>query len=137
MGTVYAEITVKNASDTACAKQGFIKEDQIRSVSVTAIVDTGAMTLIITEGLRQQLGLRIEGLREIKLANFQAVTAGVTEPVEVHWKNRFFIGNAWVLSDWGTPLLGLLPLEYMDLMVDPVNQELVGVHGDKELGMVF
>jgi hypothetical protein len=28
-------------------------------------------------------------------------------------------------------LLGVLPLEGMDLMVDPVNQRLVGAHGDQ------
>jgi hypothetical protein len=30
-------------------------------------------------------------------------------------------------------LLGALPLEAMDLMVDPVNECLAGVHGDQPL----
>jgi hypothetical protein len=34
-------------------------------------------------------------------------------------------------------LLGAIPLEDMDLMVDPVNQRLVGVHGDEQLGMLY
>jgi hypothetical protein len=29
-----------------------------------------------------------------------------------------------------------LPLEAMDLMVDPVNERLVGVHGDQPLHML-
>ena len=29
-------------------------------------------------------------------------------------------------------LFGALPMEAMDLMVNPVTQEVVGVHGDKE-----
>ena len=135
MGVVYTEITIKNAVDTVCAKQGFIREEQVRSVPVTAMVDTGTLTLVISEELRQQLGLGIIGFRYIAFINYKTETARVTEPVEVHWKDRFFIGNAWVLSDRGAPLLGLLPLEYMDLMVDPVNQVLVGAHGDKELSL--
>ena len=137
MGVVYAEITVKNAGDIACARQGFIREEQVRSVPVTALVDTGTMTLVISEELRQQLGLGIVGFRNIALINYKTETARVTEPVEVHWKDRYFIGSAWVLSYRGAPLLGLLPLEYMDLMVDPVNQVLVGVHGEKELGLAM
>ena len=136
MGNVYAEITLRNASDSVEAKLGHIREEQVRSAVITAMVDTGAMTLVISEEIRQQLGLGVQSLREVTLANDQTEVAKVTEPVEVHWKNRDFIGNAWVISGWGETLLGLLPLEYMDLMVDPVNQVLVGVHGDEAVGMV-
>jgi hypothetical protein len=34
-------------------------------------------------------------------------------------------------------LLGVIPLEDMDLIVDPVKQELVGRHGDKEIAMIY
>ena len=33
-------------------------------------------------------------------------------------------------------LLGAIPLEGMDLMVNPVSQELAGVHGDEVLFMI-
>jgi len=135
MGNVYADITIKNARDTGNAREGLIREEQIRSVLVKAMVDTGTMTLVISEELRRQLGLGILGFRNITLANYQTETVRVTEPVEIHWEDRYFIGSARVLSDRGAPLLGLLPLEYMDLMVDPVHQVLVGIHGDMELGM--
>ena len=136
MGNVFAEITLKNVSDVAEAKLGHIPDEEVRSVNVRAMVDTGSMAMIISEELRQQLGLGIQSLREVTLANDQTETARVTEPVEVHWKDRDYVGNAWVISGWGEPLLGLLPLEYMDLMVDPVHQVLVGVHGDRVLGMI-
>jgi hypothetical protein len=34
-------------------------------------------------------------------------------------------------------LLGAIPLEDMDLMVDPVNQKLTGVHGDKIVALAL
>ena len=137
MGKVYAEITLKNALDVGNAKQGFIKEEQVRSAVVTAMVDTGAtVDLVISEELCQQLGLGISRMREVRLANNQTEVAKVTDPVEVHWKDRDYIGNAWVIPGLSEPLMGLLPLEYMDLMVDPVNQTLVGVHGDKPVGFI-
>jgi hypothetical protein len=33
-------------------------------------------------------------------------------------------------------LLGAYPLEGMDLMVHPKNQEVIGAHGDKRLNVV-
>jgi hypothetical protein len=37
----------------------------------------------------------------------------------------------------GKPLLGVIPLEFMDLIVDPVRQELVGAHGDEVILMAM
>ncbi|MDR1596860.1 MAG: hypothetical protein LBR99_04055 [Treponema sp.] len=34
-------------------------------------------------------------------------------------------------------LLGALPLEAMDLMVDPVNERLVGVHGNQPVHVLY
>jgi len=136
MGNVYAEITLKNMRDDAYAKGGHIKEEDVRTATVRAMVDTGAMTLVISEELCQQLGLGISRMREVRLANNQTEVAKVTDPVEVNWKDRDYIGNAWVIPGLSEPLMGLLPLEYMDLMVDPVNQTLVGVHGDKPVGFI-
>jgi hypothetical protein len=38
-----------------------------------------------------------------------------------------------VVSGDGKILLGAIPLEDMDLMVDPVRQELTGAHGDEPI----
>jgi hypothetical protein len=55
----------------------------------------------------------------------------LTEAVEIRWKDRLTIQQAVVMPDANDVLLGALPLEGMDLYVDPVNQRLAGVHGDK------
>jgi clan AA aspartic protease len=136
MGNVYAEITLKNVRDEAYAQDGHIKKDDVRTATVRAMVDTGAMNLVISEELCRQLGLEINSLREVTMANDQTEVAKVTGPVELRWKDRNYIGSAWVIPGLSEPLMGLLPLEYMDLMVDPVNQTLVGIHGDKPIGFI-
>jgi hypothetical protein len=67
MGTVYAEITLKNGDDVSDARRGRIKEQEVRQASVMAMVDTGAGTLVIDETTCQQLGLGIKGLRRSRL----------------------------------------------------------------------
>jgi predicted aspartyl protease len=136
MGIVHAEITLKNAGDVINVRRGFIKEREIRQTVVDAVVDTGAMTLVINEQLRRQLGLGTMGAKMATLANNVKERVQIAEPVEVHWKNRSMICQPWVIGS-GKILLGAIPLENMDLIVDPSGQEVVGAHGDEEVGMLL
>ena len=130
MGTVYAEITLKNARDNGKAREGLIMEEDARTVTVQAIVDTGAMSLVIDEELCDKLGLKIQREKYALVANGERVKCKVTEAVEVHWKNRLSILSATVIPGAKKVLLGAIPLEDMDLIVNPVTQELIGAHGD-------
>jgi clan AA aspartic protease len=136
MGLVNEEITLKNVRDKMKAEEGYINESEIRQTTVQAVVDTGAMTLVINEQLRQELGLGVVGEREATLADSTKRTVKIVEAVEIHWKNRFMTCQPWVVSA-GKILLGAIPLENMDLMVDPNHQKLVGVHGDEEVCILF
>jgi clan AA aspartic protease len=136
MGNVFAEITVKNVDDMGLARAGHIIENNVRSVTLNAVVDTGATTLVINEEIFNQLGLSVVEIRDINLAGGGRMECKVTDPVHIQWKDRFAVVNAVVLPE-GKPLLGVIPLEFMDLMVDPVNRELVGVHGDRAVLMAM
>jgi clan AA aspartic protease len=136
MGNVFAEITVKNVMDIGLARAGHIIENNVRSVTLTAVVDTGATTLVINEEIFSQLGLSVVEKRDINLAGGGRIECKITDPVHIQWKDRFAVVNAMVLPE-GKPLLGVIPLEFMDLMVDPVNRELVGVHGDHAVSMAM
>ena len=136
MGLVHAEITLKNAVDVGACRRRFIKETEIRQATVRATVDTGAMTLVINEQLRRQLGLGVVGRKQATLANNVKETVQIAEAVEVRWKNRSMVCRPWVVGS-GRILLGAIPLENMDLIVDPAGQELVGAHGEEEVGLLL
>jgi clan AA aspartic protease len=137
MGFVHAEITLTNVDDICRVKDGRIKDADIRQMTVTATVDTGAITLVINEKLRQQLGLEAQRDREVTLADNTKTTVKVADPVKICWKNRDMICQPLVVSGDSKILLGVVPLEEMDLMVDPVRQELTGVHGDKVISILY
>ena len=130
MGTTYTEITLKNVYDEEKAREGQIEEQDVRLVTVQAVVDTGAMSLVINEELQQKLGLKTVRKRFALVANGQRVPCEETDPVNIIWKDRGTSLNAVVIPGAKIVLLGAIPLEAMDLMVNPVTQELVGVHGD-------
>ena len=74
--------------------------------------------------------------RNINVAGGGKVLCKVTDPVQIQWKNRFAAVSAVVMPE-GKPLLGVIPLEFMDLIVDPIRRELVGANGDEALLMAM
>jgi clan AA aspartic protease len=135
MSIVYTEITLKNEIDAAFAKRGYIKENEVRQMTTQAIVDTGAWTIVINEDIRDKLGLEENGYGEANLADGQKGEFPMAGPLEIRWKNRRFVCEALVMPDAPDILLGAIPLEGMDLTVNP-KRELVGVHGDREMHRV-
>jgi predicted aspartyl protease len=158
MGEVRTEVTLVNIGDQNDAKRGYIPQDKVRRLTVNAVVDTGAWTLVINEETRQKLGLLVEETSETTVAGGGKVPSGITEYVEVRWKDRktsceavvlpgeedvlMGAGRALRASEFAaqTPhglsrsaevILGIHPMRGMDLMVHPTKQEVVGAHGDK------
>ncbi|MDR1469696.1 MAG: retroviral-like aspartic protease family protein [Spirochaetaceae bacterium] len=131
MGEVRTEITLVNIVDQGSADRGYIPQEQVRRITVNAVVDTGATTLVINEKTRETLGLTLEETGEAALAGGVKIPSGVTETVMVHWEDRKTPCQAVLLPDEEEVLLGALPLEGLDLMVHPLRQEVIGAHGDK------
>jgi len=130
MGHVNTQITLKNIFDVKDAKQGKLPEDKIRQATIDVMVDTGSTMLVINKQLFEQLGLGVIGERQITLANDTNEKCKVTDALEINWEDRSFTMPALVVDNAPDFLLGVLPLEGMDLVVDTVNQKLVGAHGD-------
>jgi clan AA aspartic protease len=137
VGTTYAEITLKNATDVGFFDRGHMAEKDVRQITVQALVDTGALRLVINEELREKLGLNIKSQNASVLADGSSHVYGRTEPIELHWKDRDCYCSAVVVPHAKSTLLGAIPLEAMDLMVNPTTRELVGVHGEHALELIM
>jgi len=123
------DITLKNGTDVDDAILGRIKADEVRQMTVKAIVDTGAWTLVINEETRKKLGLLDKGFGEATLADGQEGEFPMAGPLEVWWEKRYIVMNALVLPNAPDVLLGAWVLEGLDLTVN-CKRGLVGVHGD-------
>jgi clan AA aspartic protease len=130
MGTFTEKITLTNAIDKGTAERGLIREDQIRQVTVDAIVDSGAFTVVIDEDTRARLGLAVTGKRMTTLANGTREKCFLTEPVEIRWNERDTDCKAAVIPGGKAVLLGAIPLEDMDLKIDMAARRLERAHGE-------
>jgi hypothetical protein len=70
------------------------------------------------------------------LANGEKSEYDMAGPLEVWWKNRRVLCDALVLPGAKDILLGAIPLEAMDLTVNP-HREVVGVHGDQIMHTIY
>jgi clan AA aspartic protease len=125
MGLIHANIELVNGTDVILAKELHIGEDEIRRIEVNALVDTGSIHLAINETIRDYLGLRITERRKGRLADGTVLDFELTGPIEVHYKNRTAFVRAMVLPGDEEVLLGAMPMEEMDVIIDPVRQELL------------
>ena len=137
MGTFKEEITLENIVDRGLANRGYIKETEIRTLTVQAMPDTGAWTLVINEDVREKLGLTIQGSSVSTLADGKTSNYPITESVKIQWKDRNIELPAVVVAEAKEVLLGAMPLEGMDLIVDPVHKRLAGAHGDQPLHVLY
>jgi clan AA aspartic protease len=131
MGEIIERITLVNTGDESDVRRGRIKETEMRRAKLRALVDTGATNLVISEKTRQKLGLEVRETGEVTLGHGKREPCAYTEWVTVYWKNRRAVCEAIVLPHAKETLLGVIPLEQMDLVVDPIEQKLAGKHGDE------
>ena len=125
MGYVYAEIQLTNEDDLAFQRRGWAAEAEIRRVTTEALVDSGALDLVINEKVQEQLNLPVLHQRTIWLADETERIVDVVGPVEVRFENRSTIVKAIVLRGAEEVLLGAIPLEGLDVFIDPTNERLI------------
>ncbi|MDR3338118.1 MAG: hypothetical protein LBT16_13040, partial [Treponema sp.] len=58
------------------------------------------------------------------------------EPVEIHWEDRETTCPAIILPGADNILLGAIPLEDMDLIIDPKRPQLTGAHGSEVVCLI-
>jgi predicted aspartyl protease len=133
MSTFSETITLTNAADLSAAKRGYIPQSEVRSLTLDACVDTGSWFLVVNEKTRAALGLELSGADTATIADGTTREYSVTEPVEFRWKDRKKAMNALLIPDADEVLFGALCMEALDVMADPVDECLVGRHGDRAL----
>jgi clan AA aspartic protease len=116
MGEVRVNIKVSNAVDVGMMRRGLLQKEQIRSVEVEAVVDTGAVRSCIPVDLKEKLGLQTERHINAQMANGQTQSVELTEAAYIDIMDRLATESFLVLGS--EVLLGQTALESTDLLVD-------------------
>ena len=111
MGHVFAQLDLDNP-----------RKPDLAPVTVKALADTGALMLCIPEHVALQLELEQESVREVSVADGRKRSVPYVGPIKVTFGKRFCYVGALVLGD--EVLLGAVPMEDMDLVVNPARREI-------------
>ncbi len=106
MGLVYSEITLRNPV-----------QNQLQSLIVKCLVDTGSTFLVIPQHIATQLGLKPIEHREATTADGSSHSVPYAGPVQISFENRNCFVGTLIMGD--EVLLGAVPMEDMDLIVHP------------------
>ena len=123
MGEVRVQAKLKSAGEEFLVRRGKLRKDEVREYEADAVVETGAVSLILPSFVVEQLGLQLVGKKNAELGNGSVVTVDVTEPVEVDIDGRRVTLEA--LMTGNEVLIGQMVLEAIDMQVDCMNQRLI------------
>lgn len=136
MGLVYAEIELTSVDDIVLHRRGFLPKEEIKRMLVNALV-TGAYMLIINGQIKRQLDLPLIERQVFRMADESEREAEVVGPVEIRFENRRATVDAVVLDEDNEVLLGSIPLEDLDVLVDPKQQRLIVNPESPEMAMKY
>jgi len=125
MGYVYADIELTNEEDLTLNRHGYLPDNEIKKITSRALVDSGAYDLILNQEVQNKLKLPILGKRPIKLADESVIEVDIVGPVQVRFETRATTVRALVLPDAEEVLLGAIPLEGLDVIIDPLRERLL------------
>jgi len=106
MGLVYSTIILSNP----------VKPD-LKSLEVKCLVDSGSTYLCIPQHLATQLEIKILETREATLADGSSQSVPYAGPVKISFDNRSCFVGTLIMGD--EVLLGAVPMEDMDLIIQP------------------
>jgi predicted aspartyl protease len=139
MGKVVVPARIENLHDAYDVEKGTLSAGEARCVEVSdALVDTGATLLSIPRRLIAQLGLKRRRTRSARTPA-GIVSFGVYEAVRLTVMGRDCIVETAEIPDECPVLIGQIPLEGLDFVVDPIGQRLIGNpdHGGNQMIDMF
>ena len=128
MGRVMVSVVIENQFDLYEVSQGRRKPDEVRRLEIPdALVDTGAKMLSLPKRLIDSLGLQFLQERQVITAAgpTRSATYGVVK-LSVMERTRAALSMSRPCRIECPVLIGYIPLEQLDLVVDPTSQRLIG-----------
>ena len=135
MGRVLTDAMIENTEDLWAVKRGLLPPDRARQVAVSdALVDTGATLLSLPTRLVRQLGLSQRGTKRVT-SSVGLTEAAIYDAVRLTIQGRSCTMDVMEVPDSVPVLIGQLPLEHLDLVVNPQSRRLTGnpAHGGEHM----
>ena len=124
MGEVRVDVLLVNEGDFLLSKMGKMQESEVRSLKINALVDTGAVMVLLPQDVVETLGLGKVEKAIVVLANEEKIEMDVMGPIALTIANRRMTTDCLMGPPRCEPLIGQLVLERLDLVIDSLKRTL-------------
>jgi predicted aspartyl protease len=135
MGKVLVAAKIENLADLFAVDNNTLPADRVRTIEIQdALVDTGASTLSLPKRYIQRLGLKKFRKRKAR-TSAGAIEFDMYGVVKLTIQGREWYGDVVEIPDDCPVLVGQMPLEGLDFVVDLAGQCLIGnpAHGGEHI----
>jgi predicted aspartyl protease len=132
MGRTFVEVLLENYDDLVLRRAGKDPDREVRTLTVQALADTGSALLCLHKDMIEELGLRYD--RKVRVSTGNGVVQRKIHGVaRITIIGRSYRGEIMEVPHTMPILLGYIPLENLDLVVDPTANQVVPnpAHGGK------
>ena len=124
MGRTFVDVLVENYDDVALRETGRARGKRIRKENIKALVDTGSAMLCLHKVTIVKLGLRFARSAVVRTGNGD-VERGIYRPTQITILGRQYLAEVMEVPDNVPPLVGYIPLENLDLVVDTKSNKVI------------
>jgi len=132
MKEIFIDVKLTNYADIEDAERGFIKKEDVRSVSIKGKLDTGSAVLVIPEWIAEKLGLRKIKEIMVEYANGSKEIRPLMSIVEVEINGRIAHTTPVIGSNDKILISGHI-IEDMDFIIETIDGKVKTRHPDVDL----
>lgn len=125
MGEIIVDLELENFGDRVLQQRGYGPEESVRRLSVKAVVDTGAVMLMLPQDVVTTLGLQTQRTVIVAYADERKEERPVAGAVTLRVGNRMMTTECIVGPPLSEPLIGQVVLEELDLLPDCQQGQLI------------
>lgn len=122
MGEARITVKLENDRDLMRFEEGRIEAQAIRGAEIDAMVDTGAVMILLPQDVVEALGLEKIDKAIVTLANDEKIELDIAGTISLTACNRKMKTDCLVGPPLCEPLIGQIVLERLDLIIDPLKR---------------
>ena len=117
MGRCSVGLKRANRIDVADAQRGLLSPENVRQVTISGLVDTGATRLVIPTSVAEQLGARKVGEIQVRYADRRRATRQLVDDVLVELQGRLATFRAVVEPNRDSVIIGAMCLKNLTFLL--------------------
>ncbi len=124
MGELSVRTELENAIDRGVHERGLIEGSEVRSFTLNATVDTGAVMLMLPQDVVEKLGLKTRRTVVVTYADERKEERPVAGPLTIRIGDRFMSTDCIIGPPLSEALIGQVVMEELDLIADCAKRTL-------------